>query len=117
MARKKEKQKKGNWGERGMLPFLLPMIFIAITIVILLILIKNPEICLFGKSSCFRLVPLAISKGFSFYLTLLGFFLVQIVIVWFYWTVGTKVYSFGRRAVFLIRTWTTNIKRYIILHH
>jgi hypothetical protein len=118
MARKKNKQrepyrKSSRMGKRG-IAFLIPAILIGLLIIFLIILITNPEICLFGKGSCFRIVSLKLSRGFMFWLTFLSYFLVMAGILYIYW----KIISYGMKYVHLfiafLKKLTMNIEQYFL---
>jgi hypothetical protein len=120
MAKKKEKKrepyrKSHKWGKKGAIPFLIPLLFVAITIILLIILINNPTIKI-GDFE-WRLVPLKISKTISFWLIFTEFVLLQVAIVWAYWQIMTKAFSYGKQLFAKVKNWTMNIKRYIITHH
>jgi hypothetical protein len=119
MAKKKEKRrepyrKSSRMGKRGVIPFLIPLILVALLIVFFMILIKNPQICLFGN--CWRPVSLRLSTSLGFWLIFAGFVLLQVGIVWLYWVLITKTSQYILLVKARVLDWTTNIKRYIISH-
>lgn len=120
MAKKKTKQrepyrKSSRMGKRGVIPFLIPLILVALLVVFFIILIKNPEICIFGN--CWRLVSLKLSTSLNFWLVFVGFILLQIGIVWLYWVLISKASRYFLIVKAKIMDLTTNVKRYIISHH
>jgi hypothetical protein len=101
-------------GKKGVIPFLIPLILVALLIVLFIILVKNPEICLFG--GCWRLVSLRLSTSLGFWLMFVGFILLQVGIVWLYWMLISKTSQYIMLVKNKVLGWTTNIKKYIILH-
>jgi hypothetical protein len=102
-------------GKRGVIPFLIPLILVALLIVFFMIIIKNPQICLFGN--CWRPVSLRLSTSLGFWLIFAGFVLLQVGIVWLYWVLISKTSQYILLVKTRVMDWTTNIKRYIITHH
>lgn len=122
MARKKQKRREPYRkssrmmkDKRGVIPFLIPLILVALLIVFFIIIIKNPEICLFG--ACWRFVSLRLSTSLGFWLIFIGFILLQVGIVWLYWMLISKTSQYAIMVKARVMDWTTNIKRYIIQHH
>lgn len=119
MAKKKDKRrepyrKSSRMGKKG-IAFLIPLILVALLIVLFIIIIKNPEICLFGK--CWRFVSLKLSTSLGFWLVFIGFILLQVGIVWLYWMLISKTSQYAIMVKAKVMDWTTNIKKYIITHH
>jgi hypothetical protein len=121
MARKKKKQrnpyKKGRniWKDkRGAIPFLIPIIFIALIILFLIVLVKAPEICLFG--GCWRLISLKISKGFMFWLTFSTWLLIQVAFVFICVQIARGGSRGLKNLINNIKNWTLNFERYVMQH-
>jgi sterol desaturase/sphingolipid hydroxylase (fatty acid hydroxylase superfamily) len=117
MARKKDKQrepyrKSSRMGKRAVIPFLIPLIFIALTILLVVLLIKSPEICLFGN--CWRLVPLRWSKAFLFWIVFLVFFLVQALVVYIYIKVIGGGMKYANRVIIFLKNASTNIEGWFL---
>lgn len=113
-TQKKKRQpyrKSSRMGKRG-IAFLIPAIFIALTILFVFILIKMPEICLFGN--CFRLFPLRWSRAIQFWLIFTLFFLVQAVIVFVYSKVVGNGIRYSGNVINYLKNLSVNVERWFI---
>jgi hypothetical protein len=90
------------------------LLFVVLIIIFFIILIKAPEICLFG--GCWRLIPLKLSKGFMFWLTFATWILIQVAFVFVCVEVVVKGSKGLTNLISNIKKWTLNFEQFV-MHH
>jgi hypothetical protein len=98
--------------KRG-LAFIPMLIIFAILLVIIFIIVKNPEICI-SPTLCFRFVPLRISKAIIFWTAFISFFLIQAGIIYLYYMGITKSITYVKKFINSLKKASLSIERYFI---
>jgi hypothetical protein len=121
MAEEKSKKKKrepyrksSRMGKRAVIPFLIPIIFIGLTILLVVVIVKAPEICLPFVKTCWRLVPLRWTNSFLFWMMFLSFFLVQAVFIFAYIKVVGNGMQYANRIIAFLKHTSTNIETWFL---
>jgi hypothetical protein len=107
MAKNIMQDKRGQ-----ILSFLMPIIAVGIAILVLIMIVKAPPLCLFGN--CWQIIPLRWGATIMFFTTLLGFILLNAVLVYVYFMVAKYGFTYGRQIVPMIKNMTFNAEKWIM---
>lgn len=116
-SRKEKRQpyrKSSRMGKRAVAPFLILLIFIGLTILFVVLLIKAPEICIPFTKTCWRIVPLRWSKAFLFWIIFLVFFLVQAIVVSIYAKIIVGGIKYANKIIAFLKNASINIEAWFI---